>query len=393
MTPIYLDYAATTPVDPRVVEAMEPFWVGRFGNPSSLHRWGGEARGAVESSRRIIADALSCSTREVFFTSCATEANNLAIKGAVEAWRRQMPGRTPNIVVSPIEHHSVLEAVQHLKQDGVEVRWLSVDRFGLIDPNEIEELIGSDTVLVSVGYGNNEVGTIQPIATIGARIAGRKDANGFPLFHTDAVQAIQYTDCNVARLGVDLLSASAHKFYGPKGVGFLFVTRGSPLIRQMDGGSQESRLRAGTENVAGIVGMGKALELARGRASGEASRLDQLRDFLIGKVLEEEPRAQLTGHPTRRLPHIASFVLRGVDAEALLALLDHNGIGASSGSACTSAALEPSHVLTALGIRPEISRGSLRLSLGSGTTRKHVDYTVGILCRSVETLVGMAPVF
>lgn len=384
---IYLDYAATTPVAPGVFEAMRPYLTESFANPSSIHTPGKEARVAVEEARNKVAQALGANPSEIIFTSCATEADNLAIKGLVEACKQQKP----HLIVSPLEHHAVLDTVKHLQKQGVEVTWLKVDKDGLVDPWEIKQTIKENTVLVSVMYGNNEVGTIEPIEEIGKLLkqinVSRLTSHVSPVyFHTDAVQAFQYLDCQVDRLGVDLLCLSAHKFYGPKGVGVLYVRKGTPLVRQQDGGAQENNLRAGTENVAGIVGMGKAAELVKNQ-----SQIGELRERLTAGVLKNVAGAVLTGHPQKRLPHIASFVIPGAEGESVLLLLDEEGVAASSGSACTSGLLEPSHVLMAMGYKPEDSHGSLRFSLGHQTTKEEVDFVVEILPGIVEKLRKMAP--
>lgn len=394
MKRIYLDYAATSPVDPLVVKTMEPWWTQNPGNASSIHWYGQIANREIEKSRKIIADFLNCSVEEVIFTSCATEANNLALKGIIEAWKQKNPGKKPHIIVSPIEHHCVLDASKHLARNGVEVSWLHVDKYGLVDPKEVGELIKKNTVLVSVMYGNNEVGTIEPITEIAKTINNQQLAiNNKVYFHTDAVQAIQYLNCNVQQLGIDFLSASAHKFYGPKGVGFLYVKKGTPIVRQQDGGSQESDLRAGTENVPGIVGMAKALELVIKNKVKESSRLLKLRDYFIKNCLLKIKNSSLTGHPTRRLPHIVSIVIPGAEGEALLLRLDDKGIAASSGSACTSGTLDPSHVLLAMGIKAEIAHGSLRFSLGKYTTKEDLDYVIKVLPPIVEKLRTMNPLY
>jgi len=386
---IYLDHAATTAVDPEVVRAMRPYWTEKPGNASSVHRWGREAREAVEKARGEIARILNCQSEEVIFTSGATESNNLALKGVVEASSL----KRPHLVVSPIEHHCVLDAAQHLEKQGVEVTWLPVDRHGLVDPRDVGKSIRKNTVLVSVMWGNNEVGTVEPIGEIASEIAAfrSRSESSFPYFHTDAVQAIQYLDIDVQKLGVDLLSLSAHKFYGPKGVGMLYIRQGTKLTRQRDGGGQEFGLRAGTENVAGIVGMAAALKKVAAERSRAALRISQLCDRLIAGVLEKVPDSYLTGHPDKRLPHIASFIIEGVEGEALLLMLDQAGVAASSGSACTSGLLEPSHVLTAMGIPPEAAHGSLRLSLGKSTTGADVDYVLEKLPGVVKRLRKMAP--
>jgi len=313
----------------------------------------------------------------------------LALKGVVEASK----GRKPHIIVSPIEHHCVLDAAKHLEKSGTaEVTWLPVDKHGLVDPQDVKKAIKENTVLVSVMYVNNEVGTIEPIAEIGKLL--KKSQLSVPnsqiLFHTDAVQAIQYLDCNVQKLGVDLLSLSAHKFYGPKGVGALYIRRGTPIIRQQDGGEQEYGMRAGTENVAGIVGLATALKRVERSKLAVRKSVEELRDRLINGVLQI-PKVQLTGHPEKRASHIASFVVEGVEGESLLLLLDQEGIAASSGSACTSGLLEPSHVLIAMGISPELSHGSLRFSLGKHTTEEDIDYVLEKLPAIVKRLREMAP--
>ena len=380
---IYLDYAATTPLDPQVFAAMEPFLKEKFGNPSSVHSFGQEARAAIDQSREQVANFLNCQPQEIIFTSCATESNNLALKGVIESM-----GKTPHIVVSPIEHHGVLDTAKHLEKTGAaEVTWLPVDKHGLIDPEDVKKAIKDNTALVSVGYINNEVGTIAPIAEIGKLL---KSINNRVLFHTDAVQAIQFLDCDVQKLGVDLLSISAHKFYGPKGVGVLYLRKGTPIIRQQDGGGQEYRMRAGTENVAGIVGLAAALSSLALSSQQTVKKVEKLRDKLINGILAISG-VQLTGHPEKRVPDIASFVFEGAEGEAMLLGLDQEGIAASSGSACTSGLLKPSHVLTAMGISPELSHGSLRLSLGKQTTEEEIDYVLEKLPPIIERLRKMAP--
>jgi len=392
MKKIYLDYAATTPVDPQVIEAMKPYWSKKSGNPNSLHSWGREARKAIDKSRKITADFLNCQPDEIVFTSGATEANNLALKGVIEAFRAVDTGKTPHIIVSPIEHHCVLDSAKHLEKQGIEVSWLKVDKYGLVDPKEVKKLIKKNTVLVSVMYGNNEVGTIQPIKEISQAISHQPSAISHQiLFHTDAVQAVQCLDCRVDKLGVDLLSVSAHKFYGPKGIGFLYIRKGTKIIRQQDGGGQEFRLRAGTENVVFIVGLGKALELVMKNKDKEKKRLTLLRDYLIENCKLKIENCYLTGHPSKRLPHIASIVVPGAEGEAMLLHLDDKGIAASSGSACTSGTLEPSHVLLAMGIKPEIAHGSLRFSLGKGTKKEDIDYLLDVLPGIVRKLRKMSP--
>jgi len=392
MKKIYLDFAATTPVDDRVFEAMKPYFSQKYGNPSSIYNLGREARVAIEQAREKIARALGAEAKEIIFTSCATEANNLALKGLIEKLNTKA-----HLIVSPIEHHAVLDTVKHLEKQGVEVFWLKVDKDGLVDPHQIERLVRDNTILVSVMYGNNEVGTIEPIEAIGKLLqkinqSRIKSLKSKIYFHTDAVQAFQYLDCDVNRLGVDLLSLSAHKFYGPKGVGVLYARKGTPLARQQDGGGQESNLRAGTENVAGIVGMGKAVELARSEKWEERSeKIGELRDKLIVGVLKNVSGAVLTGHPQKRLPHIASFVISGAEGESILLLLDEYGISASSGSACTTGSLDPSHVLTAMGYKPEETHGSLRFSLGQQTSLEDINFVIKVLPGIVAKLRRMAP--
>jgi len=379
---VYLDYAATSPLDPQVLEAMLPYFKEKFGNASSIHSWGQEAREAVDEARETAANFLNCGTQEIIFTSCATESNNLALKGVTES-----TGKVPHLIVSPIEHHCVLDAAKHLEETGAaEVTWLPVDQYGLVDPGDVEKSIKENTILASVMFVNNEVGTVEPIAEIGRML--KKEPKVY--FHTDAVQAIQYLDCDVQELGVDLLSMSAHKFYGPKGVGALYIKKGTSITRQQDGGGQEHGMRAGTENVAGIVGLGRAIELVVNSQSQTVNRVRNLRDRLIGGVLQI-PDVKLTGHSEKRAPHIASFMVAGAEGESILLMLNEEGIAGSSGSACTSGILEPSHVLTAMGISPELSHGSLRLSLGKQTTEDEIDYVLEKLPPIIEGLRKMAP--
>jgi len=383
---VYLDHSATTPVDPRVVEAMLPYFTEIYGNSASIHRFGRAAAKALEESRRTVAAILGCHPTEIVFTGSGTESDNLALRGVAFAQRRA--GRGNHLIVSSVEHHAVLNTARQLEEVfGFEVTYLPVDEHGMVDPDAVGRAIRKDTVLISVMYANNEVGTIQPIAEI-ARIARAK---GIP-FHTDAVQAGGMLDLDVNRLGVDLMTLSAHKFYGPKGVGVLYIRQGTPYLPAITGGGHERGRRAGTVNVAGIVGLATALRLAQEAREGENARLRRLRDRLIQGVLERVPDARLTGHPTERLPHHASFVFKGINGEELLLALDVEGIAASTGSACTSGRPEPSEVLLAMGLPHEWAVGSLRLTLGKSTTEEDVDYVLEVLPRAVARLREMQAV-
>ncbi len=382
-----MDHAATTPVDPRVVEAMLPYFSQKYGNASSIYSLGREARQAIEDARRTVADILGCDPKEVIFTSCGSESDNLAIRGVAFAQRHR--GKGNHIITSPIEHHAVSHTVEQLeKYFGFEVTYVPVDRYGMVDPDDVGRAIRDDTVLISIMYANNEVGTIEPIAEIG-EIARQR---GIP-FHTDAVQAGGALDLNVEGLKVDLLSLSAHKFYGPKGIGVLYVRQGTPLLPMQTGGGHERNRRAGTENVPYIVGLARALEIAYDELESNNRRIRRLRDRLIEGVLSRIPEAELTGHPTQRLPNNASFVIKYVEGESMLLNLDMMGVCASSGSACTSASLEPSHVLLAMGIPPEVAHGSLRLTLGRENTEEDVDYVLEVLPPIVEKLRAMSPLY
>ncbi|NOZ27144.1 MAG: cysteine desulfurase [Chloroflexi bacterium] len=382
---IYMDHSATTPVDPRVVEAMLPYFTERYGNPSSLHRLGREASQAMEDARRTVAEILSCHPHEVVFTSCGTESDNMALRGVALAQRAR--GRGNHIVTTAIEHHAVLHTAEDLRDRyGFEITVVPVDGEGLVHPEAIREALRDDTVLVSVMYANNEVGTIQPLPEIAAITRER----GIPL-HTDAVQAGGYLPLDVDALGVDLLSLSAHKFYGPKGVGILYVRRGTPLWPIQTGGGHERGRRPGTENIPYIVALATALRLAQEEREAEAARLTALRDRLIDGIEARIPDVRLTGHRTRRLPGHASFIIRGVEAEGMLMGLDLEGICASSGSACTSGAQEPSHVLTAMGIPRRDAVGHLRLTLGRSTRPEDVDRVLDVLPGIVERLRAYAP--
>ncbi|MGQ9666410.1 MAG: cysteine desulfurase NifS [Anaerolineae bacterium] len=384
---VYLDHAATTPIDRRVLEAMLPFWMERYGNPSSIYRLGRDAAKALGDARERIAGILRADPSETIFTSCGTESDNLAIRGVAFAQRAR--GKGNHIITSSVEHHAVGHTVEQLvKRFGFEATFLPVDHYGIVDPEELVRAIRPDTVLITIMYANNEVGTIQPIAEIG-RIAKER---GIP-FHTDAVQAGGALPLDVNALNVDLLSLSAHKFYGPKGVGLLYVRKGTPLWPMQTGGSQERNRRAGTENVAFAVGMATALELAYAEIEETNRRVMALRDKLIAGVLERIPEVELTGHPSRRLPNSASFVVKYVEGESILLNLDMKGISASSGSACTSMSLSPSHVLTAMGFPPEIAHGSLRLTLGKGNTEEEIDYVLDVLPEIVSRLRAMSPLY
>lgn len=381
---IYLDHAATTPLDPRVLDAMLPYLTEKFGNPNSIHAFGREARKAVDESREKIATLLGCRPAEIVFTSGGTESDNLAIRGVADAFRH----KGNHIVTTAIEHHAVLHTCKALQERGFEVTYLPVDEHGMVAPEQVAEAVTERTILVTVMHANNEIGTIEPIVEIVKAVKGKRPD---VLVHTDAVQTIGHIPVDVQALGVDLLSFAAHKFYGPKGVGGLFIRHGTKLTPQLIGGGQERNRRSGTENVAGIVGMAKALELAIDEMPTETLRLQTLRDELIAGVLERIPDSRLNGHPVQRLPHNANFSILGVEGEALLLQLDMHGIAASSGSACTSGSLEASHVLLALGLSHEWALGSLRLTLGRSNTREHVLQVLKVLPPIVEKLRALTP--
>ncbi|HEV8194031.1 MAG TPA: cysteine desulfurase family protein [Ktedonobacterales bacterium] len=374
---IYLDHAATTPTRPEVVDRMTPYFGELFGNPSSIYRLGRQSLAALDEAHESVARALSCRPTEVVFTGGGSEADNLAIKGVAFSKRR----RGNHIITSAIEHHAVLHTCQQLEQEGYRVTYLPVDGSGLVDPAAVEEAITDETALVTLMYANNEIGSIQPIAEIGRICRARR----IPL-HTDAVQAGGLLDLDVTALNVDLLTLSAHKFYGPKGVGILYIRQGTRIQPQTLGGAQERNRRAGTENVPGAVGAAYALELARAERELEVPKLLALRTQLIDGILSTIPATTLTGHPEKRLPNNASFAFDGVEGESLLLNLDLLGVAASSGSACTTGSVEPSHVLTALGATTGEARGHLRLTLGHSSTEADVAFVLEQLPIVVERL-------
>lgn len=384
---IYLDHAATTAIDSRVVKAMLPYFNPKYGNASSIYRLGQEAAEAIDEARRTVADILGRQPKEVVFTSCGTESDNLALRGV--GWARRNLGKGNHIITSSIEHHAVSRTCEQLeKHFGFEVTYLPVDKHGLVDPDDVGRAIKDNTILVSIMYANNEVGTIEPIAEIG-QVARQM---GVP-FHTDAVQAGGVLNLDVDDLNVDLLSLSAHKFYGPKGVGVLYARKGVPLLPTQTGGGHERNRRAGTENAPYIVGLATALKIAYEELETNNERIAALRDRLIEGILDSIAEVELTGHPTNRLPNSASFVFKYIEGEAMLLNLDLAGISASSGSACSSASLEASHVLLAMGIPPEVAHGSLRLTLGWENTEDDVDYVLKVLPGIVQKLRAMSPLY
>ena len=375
----YFDHAATTATKEEVLREMLPYFNIEYGNPSSAYSIGRKTRRAVEEARRKVAVAIGAQSKEIYFTSCGSESDNLAIKGVAYANRE----RGNHIITTKIEHPAVLHTCQHLEREGFRVTYLNVNSEGLISLEELENAICSETILISVMFANNEIGTIQPIGEIGS-IAKKHNI----YFHTDAVQAVGNVRINVEELNIDLLSMSAHKFYGPKGMGALYVKTGVNFEKIQDGGHQERNMRAGTENVAGIVGLGKAIELAYKNFDEYNEKLTSLRDYYISQVEEKIPNVKLNGHRTKRLPGNANISFIGVDGEALLLNLDIKGICASSGSACTSGSLDPSHVLVAIGLPSEIAQGSLRVTFGDENTKEDVDYLVQSLIEIVEKLRG-----
>lgn len=382
MKRIYLDYTATTPTRPDVVKAMLPYFTDVFGNPSSIHSYGQEGKGAIEEARVKVAELIGAQDEEIVFTSGGTEADNFALKGV--AYANEKKGN--HIIASPIEHHAVMETCKFLEQRGFRVTFLPVDEYGLVDPDDVRRAITSETILISVMHANNEIGTIEPIAEIG-KLAREAEI----CFHTDAVQTVGHIPVDVDEFGVDLLSLSAHKLCGPKGVGALYIRKGTKLTPFMHGGEQERRRRASTENIPGIVGMGKAVELVRQEMSEEAERLTLLRDRLIKGLMEQIDHVHLNGHPRARLPNNVNVSIDFVEGESMVLNLDLEGICASTGSACSSASLEPSHVLLATGVLPEQAHGSLRLTLGRWTIEEDIQRVLEVLPRIVAKLRAMSP--
>ena len=379
---IYLDYNATTPCDPRVVEAMLPFFREHFGNPSSLHRFGQEARQAVEKARSVIARSIGARDEEIVFTSGGTESNNLAIRGVAQALRK----KGNHLVTSSIEHHAVLNVFRALEKEGFAVTYLPVDREGLVHPEDLRKALRPETILVSIMHANNETGVIEPIEEL-SRIVREHGA----VFHTDAVQTVGKVPIQVDDLGVDLLSASAHKFYGPKGVGFLYIRKGTRLVPQILGGHHERGRRAGTENVPGIVGMAKALEVAQDEMHEEARRVGTLRDRLEEELQARIPDIVVVSRGAPRLYNTSLVLVEYVEGESLLLNLDFEGICVSSGSACTSSSLEPSHVLLACGYPHALAHGSIRFSLGKWTTEEEISRVVSVFPGIVEKLRAISP--
>ena len=381
---VYVDNSATTPVRKEVLEKMLPYFSEGYGNPSSLYKIGQAAKTAIEDAREKVAKALGAEASEIYFTGCGTESDNWAIKGISKAYE----DKGKHIITSAIEHHAVIHTLEHLEKMGYEVTCLPVDEYGMVNPDDLCSAIRPDTVLVTIMFANNEVGTIQPIEEL---VAIAKEHG--VIFHTDAVQAIGHIDVDVKKMGIDLLSLSAHKFGGPKGVGALYCRKGLKIHSMIQGGAQERGKRAGTENVAGIVGLGAAIDLVLNEREEEITRISTLRDNLIEKIQEKIPYCKLNGHPIKRLPNNVNFSFRYIEGESLLLMLDMKGIAASSGSACSSGSLDPSHVLLAMGLTHEIAHGSLRLSLGRETTQADVEYIVQELAPIVEKLRAMSPLY
>lgn len=381
---IYLDNAATTATRPQVLEAMLPYFGEYYGNAASIYRFAGKSTKAVDEARRTVADALGAKKGEIYFTGGGSESDNWALKAT--AFAKKEKGK--HIITSKIEHHAILHTCQFLEQNGFEVTYLDVDENGLVQPEKLEQAIREDTILVSIMFANNEIGTIQPIAEL-ARIAHKHGA----LFHTDAVQAFCHVPIDVNELEIDMLSASGHKFGGPKGVGIMYLRDTVKIGSFIHGGAQERGKRAGTHNTPGIVGFAKAVELATANMEESARKETELRDYLIDGILAKVSYTRLNGHRTKRLSNNANFSFRFIEGESLLILLDQHGICGSSGSACTSGSLDPSHVLLAIGLPHEIAHGSLRLTLSAETTKEEIDYTIETVAKIVERLRSMSPLY
>ena len=381
---IYLDNAATTKTSEEVVAAMLPYFTEYYGNPSSVYEFASESKKAVSNARRTIAETLGAQENEIYFTAGGSEADNWALKATAEAY--QSKGK--HIITTKIEHHAILHTAEYLEKRGFEITYIGVDENGVVKVDELEKAIRPDTILISVMFANNEIGTIQPIKEIG-EIAKKHGV----LFHTDAVQAYGQLPINVDELHIDMLSSSGHKLNGPKGIGFLYIRKGVKIRSFVPGGAQERKRRAGTENVPGIVGYGKAAEIAAKTMKERTAKEIELRDHLIDRVLAEVPYTRLNGHRTNRLPNNANFSFQFVEGESLLILLDNNGICGSSGSACTSGSLDPSHVLLAIGLPHEIAHGSLRLTLSAETTMEDIDFVVDCIKQIIERLRSMSPLY
>ena len=381
---IYLDNAATTKTRPEVVEAMLPYFTEYYGNPSSVYEFSTPSKKAITEARETIAKSLGAKTNEIYFTAGGSESDNWAIKATAEAYE----SKGKHIITSKIEHHAVLHTCEYLEKRGFEITYLDVDENGTVKLDELKKAIRPDTILISIMFANNEIGTIQPIKEIG-EIAKEHGI----IFHTDAVQAYAHVPINVDEYHIDMLSVSGHKFNGPKGIGFLYIRTGLKLRSFIHGGSQERKRRGGTENVPGIVGMGKAVEIAMANLAERTAYEVELRDYLINRVLSEVPYVRLNGHRTNRLPNNANFAFQFIEGESLLIMLDMQGICGSSGSACTSGSLDPSHVLLAIGLPHEIAHGSLRLTLSEETTKEDIDFTVDEIKKIVEKLRSMSPLY
>lgn len=384
MKKVYMDNAATTSLRSDVLDAMMPYLTDMYGNPSSIYYFGQEAHSAIENARHQVAHAIGAEDNEIIFTGCGTEADNMALKGIAEKYSK----KGKHIITSSVEHHAILHTCEYLEKHGFDVTYLPVDEFGRVRAEQVKDAIRDDTILVSIMFGNNEVGTIMPIAEIGA-VCREKGV----FFHTDAVQAIGHVNVDVKAMNIDLLSLSAHKFHGPKGVGAIYVRKGIVVPPLLHGGAQERRRRAGTENVAGIVGLGKAIEIACTNIDSTACRIARLRDKLITEIPKLIPEVKLNGHPTERLPGNVNFSIKYIEGESILLMLDLNGIAASSGSACTSGSLDPSHVLLAMGLPHETAHGSVRLTLSDETTEDDVDYVLEVLPTIVNKLRQMSPLY
>ena len=381
---VYLDHAATTAARPEVVEAMLPYFTEKYGNPSSIYSLGSETKAAITHAREIMAKSIGTTSENIYFTAGGSESDNWALVATAEAYA----SKGKHIITSKIEHHAILHTCDYLASRGYEITYIDVDENGVIKLDQLKAAIRPDTILISVMFANNEIGTIQPIREIG-EIAHE---NGI-IFHTDAVQAFCHEPINVDEYHIDMLSASGHKFHGPKGVGFLYIRKGLKLRSFIHGGAQERKRRAGTENVPGIVGLGKAVEIAMAELENNKKKETELRDYMIGRVMDEIPYTRLNGHRTNRLSNNANFAFQFIEGESLLIMLDMDGICGSSGSACTSGSLDPSHVLLAIGLPHEIAHGSLRLTLSEETTKEEIDYTVDCLKKIVEKLRAMSPLY